>query len=168
MARNSNIEFKDNRVKIKAELDNALSAFLYEAAAAVQSQAERLTPVGSSQLKKSWDKVVDNGRMEATIGSPLEYAIYQEFGTGEYALEGNGRKGYWVFVKDNDTGDISRSAKSYTLAQAKRIMAMLRDEGLEAYYTNGVKPKRMLYKAMKMQKPKIEAQASKIFKSRGF
>ena len=169
MARNGDIEFTDNSVQVKAELNKALVAFLREASAEIKTQAERNTPVGeSSQLRRSWDTVVDEGKMQAIIGNTLEYAIYQELGTGEYALEGKGRKGYWVFVKDSSTGSMSRSSKAYTLAEAKRIMAYLRKKGLEAYYTNGTRPKRMLYKAFTMWKPKIEARARQIFKSRGF
>lgn len=162
------VEFTDNSVKVKAELDKALVAFLYEASAEIKTQAERFTPVGSAQLKRSWDRVVDEAKMQATIGNTLEYAIYQEFGTGEYALEGKGRKGYWVYVKDSSTGKMAKQSKQYTLAEAKRVMAYLRDKGLEAYYTKGTRPKRMLYKSFKMWKPKIEARARQIFKSRGF
>lgn len=169
MARNNDVEFTDNSVKVKAELNKALVAFLREASAEIKTQAERNTPVGeSSQLRRSWDTVVDPGQMQAIIGNTLEYAIYQELGTGEYALEGKGRKGYWVYVKDGSTGGTTRSTKSYTLAEAKRIMAYLRKKGLEAYYTKGTRPKRMLYKAFVMWKPKVEARAKQIFKSRGF
>lgn len=167
-ARRSDIEFTDNSVKVKGDLNQALIAFLREASAEIKTQAERYSPTGSAQLKRSWDTVVDAGKLEAIIGNPLEYAIYQELGTGEYALEGKGRKGYWVYVKDSDSGSTTRSTKSYTLAEAKRIMAYLRDKGLEAYYTKGTRPKRMLYKAFTMYKPKVEARAQQIFKSRGF
>lgn len=169
MARDSNIKFTDNSVKVKAELENALVAFLHEASGEIKTQAERYTKTGEGgQLKKHWEKVVDKGKMQAIIGNTLEYAIYQEFGTGEYALEGKGRKGYWVYVKDSDSGKMAKSSKSYTLAEARRIMAMLRADGLEAYYTKGTRPKRMLYKSFKMWKPKIQARAKKIFKDRGF
>lgn len=168
MARNNGVKFTDNSVQVKADLDKALIAFLREASAEVKTQAERYTPTGSAQLKRSWDTVVDAGKKQAIIGNTLEYAIYQELGTGEYALEGKGRKGYWVYVKDNDTGKMSKSSKSYTLAEARRIMAMLRADGLEAYYTKGTRPKRMLYKSFKMWKPKIVARAKQIFKERGF
>lgn len=168
MARKNGVEFTDNSVQVKADLNKALVAFLREASAEVKTQAERYTPTGSAQLKRSWDTVVDQGKMQAIIGNTLEYAIYQELGTGEYALEGKGRKGYWVYVKDSDTGKMSKSSKSYTLAEARRIMAMLRADGLEAYYTKGTRPKRMLYKSFKMFKPKIQARAKQIFKERGF
>ena len=169
MARDNGVKFTDNSVKVKADLDKALIAFLREASAEIKTQAERYTPTGEgAQLKKHWETVVDAGKKQAIIGNTLEYAIYQEFGTGEYALEGNGRKGYWVYVKDSDSGKMSKSSKSYTLAEARRIMAMLREKGLEAYYTKGTRPKRMLYKSFKMWKPKIEARAKQIFKERGF
>lgn len=168
MARDNGVKFTDNSVQVKAELNKALIAFLREASAEVKTQAERYTPTGNSQLKRSWDTVVDQGKMQAIIGNTLEYAIYQELGTGEYALEGKGRKGYWVYVKDSDSGKMSKSSKSYTLAEARRIMAMLRADGLEAYYTKGTRPKRMLYKSFKMLKPKIQARAKQIFKERGF
>ena len=169
MARSKDVEFTDNSVQVKAELNQALIAFLNEASAEIKTQAERNTPVGeSSQLRRSWDKVVDKVQLKATIGNTLEYAIYQELGTGEYALEGNGRKGYWVYVKDSSSGSTSRSTKSYTLEQARDIMLYLRSKGLEAYYTKGTRPKRMLYKAFVLWKPKIEARAKQIFKSRGF
>lgn len=169
MARNDGVKFTDNSVQVKAELNKALIAFLREASAEVKTQAERYTPTGEgAQLKRHWDTVIDQGNMQAIIGNTLEYAIYQEMGTGEYALEGKGRKGYWVYVKDGDTGKMSKSSKSYTLAEARRIMALLREKGLEAYYTKGVRPKRMLYKSFKMWKPKIEARAKQIFKERGF
>lgn len=168
MAGKNGVEFTDNSVEVKADLDKAIIAFLHEASAEIKTQAERFSPTDSTQMRRSWDRIVDEGKKKATIGNPLEYAIYQEFGTGEYALEGNGRKGYWVFVKDNSSGDMSRSTKQYTLAEAKRVMAYLREQGLEAYYTNGVKPKRMLFKSFQMWKPKIEMRAKQIFKSRGF
>lgn len=37
------------------------------------------------------------GQAEAVIGNPLENAIWEEYGTGEYALKGNGRKNPWVY-----------------------------------------------------------------------
>lgn len=169
MARSNDVEFTDNSVKVKAELEAAIYDFLRTSAAEIETQAIRYTKKGETgALARNWDIVVDKAKQEAIVGNKLEYAIYEEFGTGEYALEGNGRKGYWVFVKDGSTSKMTKSTKTYTLAQAKRIVAIMREDGLEAYYTKGSKPKRMLYKAFTMWKPKIEARAKQIFKSRGF
>ena len=41
--------------------------------------------------------MVDESKCEGKIGSNLENAIWEEFGTGEYALHGDGRKGGWVY-----------------------------------------------------------------------
>lgn len=90
------IKFTDYSGEVKGKLEEALIAGLY-AAAEVESQAAQNTPVDTGQLKGSWANVVDEEKMEATIGSPLEYAIWQEFGTGEHSLEGKGRKGGWRY-----------------------------------------------------------------------
>ena len=91
------IKFTDYSGEVKGKLEEALIAGLYAAAAEVEGQAAKNTPVDTGQLKGAWAHVVDEEKKEATIGSPLEYAIWQEFGTGEYALENNGRKGGWRY-----------------------------------------------------------------------
>ena len=164
------VEFKDYSLNVKAAINDETMKWLRETAFAIASHAKEnctMTDDGG-QLRRSYRAEVDEAKGEAYIGSSLESAYWEEFGTGEYALEGNGRKGYWVYVKDSDSGKMSKSSKSYTLAEARRIMAMLRADGLEAYYTKGTRPKRMLYKSFKMWKPKIQARAKQIFKERGF
>ena len=37
------------------------------------------------------------GEQYGQVGSNIENAIWEEFGTGEYALHGDGRKGGWVY-----------------------------------------------------------------------
>lgn len=36
----------------------------------------------------------NESNIEAVIGSPLENALWEEFGTGEHSINGNGRKGW--------------------------------------------------------------------------
>lgn len=43
------------------------------------------------------------GGMASQIGSPEEYAIYNEFGTGEFAENGAGRKGGWFYHDPDGT-----------------------------------------------------------------
>lgn len=85
------VDFKDNIIEVVAALDDAAIAFLHEAAGELQAAVKRNTAVKAGQLKNSWDYVVDESKKEATIGSPLQNAIWEEFGTGEYALNGDGR-----------------------------------------------------------------------------
>lgn len=95
------VEFHDYSMEVKAALNDAIRAYLYEAGGEVQSQAKRNSRVDTGQLKNSWDYRVEEEKGICTIGSPLENAIWEEYGTGEYALEGNGRKGGW-FYKDKN------------------------------------------------------------------
>lgn len=70
---------------------------LEESAGEIQDAVVRNTRIDTGQLKNSWNHVVDESGLKATIGSPLENAIFEEFGTGEFAEEGNGRKGGWLY-----------------------------------------------------------------------
>ena len=67
---------------------------------------------------------------------PLENAIWNEYGTGEYALEGNGRKGGWSYKDDH--GDW--------------------------HHTFGKQPERTFDKAYKGLKPKIIKRAEDVLK----
>lgn len=91
------VEFKDYSIEVKAKLNDAAIAYLHEAAGEIVSQTQRNTRVDTGQLKSSWDYVVDENKLRATIGSPLQNAIWEEFGTGEYAIKGNGRKSKWRY-----------------------------------------------------------------------
>lgn len=153
------IEFKDNRLVVQDRMTSLIGKILLEAAAELVSQTARNTKVDTGQTKNSWAadvKEVENGESVATIGSPLMNAVYEEFGTGEYALNRNGRKGYWVYVKgEDDNSSSTKGGKSYTLAEAKRIVAMMRSKGLDAYYTNGKKPRRPFWNAYTTLKPRL-------------
>ena len=72
------------------------------------------------------------------------YAPYVEYGTGIFN-SGDGL--YWVFVKGTPSQG-NTSHKRYTLEQAKQIVAMMRAEGLDAYYTNGMPPQPFMHPAL--------------------
>ena len=91
------VEFTDNSEKIKIILEQASVAGREAAAAEVESQAIQNTPVDTGQLKGAWGHVVDEKKIIATIGNTLENAIFTEYGTGEYALDNNGRKTPWRY-----------------------------------------------------------------------
>ena len=59
--------------------------------------------VDTGQTKGSYDYVVNekNNSTELQVGSNYENAIWEEFGTGEYALHGNGRNGGWTYQDRN-------------------------------------------------------------------
>lgn len=137
---NLNIEeYVDNTEKIKKIIDEKAVIFLEEAKSSLSSQASRNSPVDTGALKASFqtDSVVDESERIAYIGSSLEYSIWQELGTGEYALSGNGRKGGWVY-KNLKTG--------------------------KYVFTKGNKPQRMLYHAYEQKKQAIINRARQLFK----
>ena len=135
----SSIVFKDNSVKVINRLEKAAIAFLYEAKTSIASQASKNCAVDTGDLKKSFqtDSIVVEKEMTAYIGSSLEYAIYQEYGTGEYALKGNGRKGGWVYKSKKDG---------------------------KYRFTHGNKPRRMLYHAFETKKETVKQKGREIFK----
>lgn len=128
------VEFHDYSMRVKAALEEKAEQFLEEAASEVESAARRNSRVASGQLKGSWAHTVSG--KEATIGSPLQNAIWEEFGTGEYAVGGDGRKGGWVYYDP------------------------LYDK---FHFTLGKRPNRTLQKAFSSTKAKIINRAKQIF-----
>lgn len=97
------VKFEDFSIQVKDALEGAAIAYLYEAAGEVESQTKQNSRVGKTgQTKNAWSYVVDEGKREATVGNPLENAIWEEFGTGEFALKGDGRKGGWYYQDESD------------------------------------------------------------------
>ena len=129
------VEFEDNRMQVKEAIRDAAIGFLHEAAGEMVSQTARNTKVKTSQTKRSWSYVVDEEALEAVIGSSFQNAIWEEFGTGEYALNNNGRKGGWVY----------------------------RDERGKFHFTRGKKPRRPFFKAFKALKTAIIRKAERRF-----
>jgi hypothetical protein len=166
----NNVHLEDfSRMVIEAVKD-AGAAILEEAAGEVVSQTRR--NLGKErgrwhqEQKERWDYIVDNNKLEATIGNPLERSLWTEFGTGSYAEGGKGRQGYWVYVKGSGSENSpSNDKRSYTLEEAKKIMAMLKADGLDAHITKGQSPKRPFRTAYNTTRPKIERRAAQVLKN---
>lgn len=105
------VKFEDFTIKVTEAMDDKINAVLEECAGELESAAKRNTRVASSQTKNNWRHEVDDDKHEATIGNSLENAIWEEFGTGEYALEGNGRKGGWTYVDEEGNGHFTHGKK---------------------------------------------------------
>lgn len=97
----ADVIFKDFTINVLDVMEDNINAVLEECAAEMETQTARNTRVATSQTKNAWKHHVDTSKHEATIGNPLENAIWEEFGTGEHALEGNGRQGGWSY-KDEE------------------------------------------------------------------
>lgn len=100
----ANVEFHDFTIQVKAAIDDKINAVLEECAGELESQVKRNSRVRTGKTKNSFRHRVDTETHTAYIGSDYENAIWEEFGTGEYALQGNGRKGGWVYVDEKGNG----------------------------------------------------------------
>lgn len=127
--------FKDNSMEGKERLKNAATKWLLQACILVEGQAVLLAPVATSRLKQSIDYIVDDDELVGYVGTNVDYAIYVEFGTGEFAENGNGRKGGWMY----------------------------KDPSGEWFFTWGIEPQPYLRPAFRQTKGQIEALAKSIF-----
>lgn len=113
------VEFRDFSIQVKGKISDRVNAALEECAGELESQTKRNSRVATGRTKNSFRHVVDDETHTAYIGSDLENAIWEEFGTGEHALNGDGRKGGWRY----------------------------KDERGEWHYTTGKKPSRAFWRA---------------------
>ena len=134
----ADVRFEDFSIQCMEAIDDAAIQFLREAGATLQRQAANNTRIGTGETAGKWDYVVDESEQKCTIGNPLQNAIWEEFGTGEYALYDNGRKGGWHY----------------------------KDEDGKWHHTYGKTPTRALHNAFITKKAAIIARAEQVFKGR--
>lgn len=147
------VKFQDYSIKVKAELNNVTRAWLHEQSSEIKSQAQRNCKMDDKgQLKATYANKVDEGEGKATIGSPLESAYWEEWGTGEYAAHGDGRKGWWVYIEGQKS---QGGGQTYaTQEEAERMAAYIRARyHKKAIATNGRKPNYTLENAFKTIEP---------------
>lgn len=126
----ADVEFKDFSVEVKNAMNSKITAVLEEVSGELVSATQRNSRVRSGKTKGSFRHEVSktSGGYESQIGSDYQNAIWEEFGTGEYAINGNGRKGGWWY-KDAKTG--------------------------KWYFTHGKTPSRAFWNAFMAKKDKI-------------
>ena len=144
------VEFHDYTIKVKAAIDDRVNVALEECAGELESQVKRNTRVGQpgAPTKNSFRHKVDDKAHIAYIGSSEENAIWEEFGTGEHALHGDGRKGAWYVPVEKVVG--------YKRPTYNGKVVIVYGKGGKKYYkTNGKKPSRAFWKAYTSMKDKI-------------
>lgn len=127
------IELTDNRIEVKAAICDAAVAWLHEACGQLEGQVKQNTKVKTGQTKGSWEYAVNEEKMEGYVGSDYENAIWEEFGTGEYALNGDGRKGGWRYVDEQGVGHFTygkrpRRALFRAFTSLKTVLIRLAEE----------------------------------------
>ena len=130
------VVFKDFTKIVLDKMHETGETFLEEVGGEVEAQTKRNTKVDTGKTKGSWEHRVDTGKMEVQIGSRYKNALWEELGTGIYALNGDGRKTKWVY----------------------------RTEDGKYHTTVGKKPRRALYRAYESKKNAIIREAKRRFK----
>ena len=130
------VEFKDFSTIVFQKMKQTAETFLEEVGGEVEAQTKQNTKVDTGKTKGSWEHAVDAEKMEVKIGSRYKNALWEELGTGKYALNGDGRKTKWVYRTDDG----------------------------KFHATVGKKPRRALYKAYESKKNLIIREARRRFK----
>ena len=128
--------FKDFTKIVLDKIHETGETFLEEVGGEVEAQTKRNTKVDTGKTKNSWEHIVNTDKMEVQIGSRYKNALWEEFGTGIYALNGDGRKTKWVY----------------------------RTEDGKYHTTVGKKPRRALFRAYQSKKNTIIREARRRFK----
>lgn len=162
----SRVEFKDFSIDVKAELNDTTMNWLDEMSNEILSQAAencKMTKEDKGQLRSMYERELDESKGMAYVGSKLESSYWEEWGTGEYAAHGDGRKGWWVYIQ----GQASKGGgKSYaTREEAEEAAAFLRKaKHLDAVVTNGRRPNYTLEHAFEATKNPAIAQLERMLK----
>lgn len=158
----ADVKFIDNSLTVKAALNDTTIAWLYEEAAETTSQAQRNCRTGesySAQLKGSYGFNVNEKQGEAQVGSPLEQAFWEEFGTGAYADQSKnggkpGRKDWWIYIPGQESIGDQESNHYATREEAEQMAAYIQAKyNKVAIVTNGKEPNYTLEKAFTARKP---------------
>lgn len=132
----SDIEFEDYSINVMGAIKDTAVAFLEEAGGELEAQTKRNCSVITGKTKGSFQHQVDESGLECAVGSDYENAIWEEMGTGIYAVNGDGRKDVpWKY----------------------------KDEQGQTHITVGKRPKRMLWNAFQSLQSKIQQMAEERF-----
>lgn len=85
---------------VKEAVEAALEAVGLQAEGYAKANITAAGRVDTGELRNSVTHQVEESEQAVYIGSNLEYAIYNEVGTGIYAEGGGGRKDPWMYVDD--------------------------------------------------------------------
>lgn len=162
----NSFEFIDFSVQVTEAMNDALIAALYEAAGELHARTVRNSRQGQKygdlSARALWEYLVDEGDMKAQVGSPYEAGYWEEFGTGEHAQNGDGRKGWWVYI-EGGSGYEGKTNTYSSKEEAERMARYIKKKyGLDAHATDGIKPNKPLQMAFQSG----EAAVQRIFEAK--
>ena len=148
----SNFEFHDYSVQVKDAIKAACGSWLDEVSFEIESQIKRnismegWTHSERTALRDSYDRVVDKENGKAQVGSTLEQAYWEEWGTGSHADTAKnggkqGRQDWWVYVSDRVKPEGEAESTHYkSQERAEAVAQGMREDGLDAHASDGREP----------------------------
>lgn len=102
MAKVVEVKVESNREEVLAAARSQINSWLQAIGEDAASTAAERVPVKHGLLKGSISSAVVESENAVYIGTNVDYAIYHEFGTGEYASAGsNAKRIPWAFQDEN-------------------------------------------------------------------
>ena len=148
----ASVEIYDYSVQVKNAVEKKALEWLEESGLEIQSAAQNGSRRDGGEFAGKWDHIVDKAGKKVTVGHPDENAIWEEFGTGEYAVGLKpGRKGGW-YVPEEELSD-----------KAKTKMRRTEIKGKVFYFTRGKTPNHTLQKAFNKTKNPVINRAKQLF-----
>lgn len=148
-------KFEDNSIKVINALNAVERKWLEDATRVLLNQTIQNSRVDTGQTKASWKKVVTDGK--GIVGSTSQNAIWEEFGTGHYAVNKDGRKTPWYVPVDGYTGHRKPTFNG-------KVVIVYGKGGKAFYKTNGKKPMRPLENAKTSTEKKIQRRLEQLVK----
>lgn len=138
MAEIINLDKLNYKLENLANLD--VSKALNRACLVVENEAKRLCPVDTGDLRNSINHEVHNN--VGIVGTNKEYAPYVEFGTGIFAVEGNGRDTPWSYQNDKGEWHTTVGQKPQPFLETaiqtkKKLVIKVFNDEITRYIQNG-------------------------------
>ena len=83
--------------KYGEEVEREVKRIIFHTAYRIHGEAISLAPYDEGNLKGSIEVEIVDGGLTAVVRVTANYAVWIEYGTGIYAVEGNGRKTPWTY-----------------------------------------------------------------------
>lgn len=142
---NINNIIEHNKKKLQVLMETACLAMEGDMSArAAGKYGEHLKAKDLGNYEENFKHKIEQEGLTTTgrIGNSTPYGHYIEFGTGEYAEKGNGRKGGWFFTSPRKLNN------AFALYQNKK--------GEYVYFTLGMKPRPIMRTAAKEMQKQIK------------
>lgn len=148
--------FKDNSIEVINAFQSVAEEWLEDSSRILLNQTIQNNRVDTGKTKSSWKRQVEENK--AVIGSTSENAIWEEFGTGHYAINGDGRKTAWYVPVE---GYLGKNKPTYN----GKVVIVHGRGGKDYYKTNGKKPNRPFEHARTTVEPKIQKRLKDLIKA---